>query len=70
MWIKKNNTLINLEKFDAIKQDNNDPDLIVLVKDDRKLRIGYFEHVSKILEEIAETIGNCNSLYKMPCEKK
>ena len=42
MWIKKNNTLINLEKFDVIMQDSNEPDLIMLVTEGRKIGLGFF----------------------------
>lgn len=53
MWIKKNNTLINLEKFDVIMQDSNEPDLIMLVTEGRKIGLGFFNQTSKIIDEIA-----------------
>lgn len=56
MWIKKNNTLINLEKFDVIMQDSNEPDLIMLVTEGRKIGLGFFNQTSKIIDEIAKSV--------------
>ncbi len=70
MWIKKNNTLINLKKFDVIMQDSNEPDLIMLVTEGRKIGLGFFNQTSKIIDEIAKSVLNGDSLYIMPCEKK
>lgn len=49
MWIKKNNTLINLEKFDVIMQDSNEPDLIMLVTEGRKIGLGFLTRHPKSL---------------------
>ena len=70
MWIKKNNTLINLEKFDVIMQDSNEPDLIILVTEGRKIWLGFFNQTSKIIDEIAKSVSNGESVYVLPCEKK
>ena len=70
MWIKKNNTVINLEKFDVIMQDSNEPSLIMLVKNGRKIGLGYFNQTHKILDEISEAMKNGESVYILPCEKK
>ena len=70
MWIKKNNTLINLEKFDVIMQDSNEPDLIMLVTEGRKIGLGFFNQTSKIIAEIAKSVSNGESVYVLPCEKK
>ena len=70
MWIKKNNTLINLEKFDVIMQDSNEPDLIMLVTEGRKIGLGFFNQTSKIIHEIAKSVSNGESVYVLPCEKK
>ena len=70
MWIKKNNTVINLEKFDVIMQDSNEPSLIMLVKNGRKIGLGYFNQTHKIFDEISETMKNGESVYVLPCEKK
>lgn len=70
MWIKKNNTLINLEKFDVIMQDSNEPDLIMLVTEGRKIGLGFFNQTSKIIDEIAKLVSNGESVYVLPCEKK
>ena len=70
MWIKKNNTLINLEKFDVIMQDSNEPDLIMLVTEVRKIWLGFFNQTSKIIDEIAKSVSNGESVYVLPCEKK
>ena len=70
MWIKKNNTLINLEKFDVIMQDSNEPDLIMLVTEGRKIGLGLFNQTSKIIDEIAKSVSNGESVYVLPCEKK
>ena len=67
MWIKKNNTLINLEKF---MQDSNEPDLIMLVTEGRKIGLGFFNQTSKIIDEIAKSVSNGESVYVLPCEKK
>ena len=70
MWIKKNNTLINLEKFDVIMQDSNEPDLIMLVTEGRKIGLGFINQTSKIIDEIAKSVSNGESVYVLPCEKK
>lgn len=70
MWIKKNNTLINLEKFDVIMQDSNEPDLIMLVTEGRKIGLCFFNQTSKIIDEIAKSVSNGESVYVLPCEKK
>ena len=70
MWIKKNNTLINLEKFDVIMQDSNEPDLIMLVTEGRKIGLGFFNQTSKIIDGIAKSVSNGESVYVLPCEKK
>ena len=70
MWIKKNNTLINLVKFDVIMQDSNEPSLIMLVKNGRKIGLGHFNQTHKILDEMSEAMKNGESVYVLPCEKK
>ena len=70
MWIKKNNTVINLEKFDVIMQDSNEPSLIMLVKNGRKIGLGYFNQTHKIFDKISEAMKNGESVYVLPCEKK
>lgn len=36
MWIKKNNLLVNLEKFDALYQDTLHPENLVIMTDRKK----------------------------------
>lgn len=70
MWIKKNNIMINLDKYDAIRLDMDQHDLIILVSSDKKSGVGYYERASKIIDEIAEAMKNNESVYVMPCEKE
>ena len=51
-------------------QDSNEPNLIMLVKNGRKIGLGYFNQTHKILDEISEAMKNGESVYVLPCEKK
>ena len=60
MWIKKNNLLVNLEKFDALYQDTLHPENLVIMTDRKK----------RTLAKITEAMKNGESVYVLPCEKK
>ena len=46
MWIKKNDLLVNLEKFDALYQDTLHPENLVIMTD-RKKRTLTKSHIQK-----------------------
>ena len=47
MWIKKNNLLVNLEKFDALYQDTLHPENLVIMTDRKKRTLAKIDDVSQ-----------------------
>ena len=70
MWIKKNNLLVNLEKFDALYQDTLHPENLVIMTDRKKRTLAKIDDVPRVLDEITEAMKNGESVYVLPCEKK
>lgn len=70
MWIKKNNLLVNLEKFDALYQDTLHPENLVIMTDRKKRTLSKIDDVPRVLDEITEAMKNGESVYVLPCEKK
>lgn len=73
MWLKKNNTLINLEHFDGLEIDKNDSSLVVLVqatpnyiKRNGLARYDDAETVVCVIEEITAAMQRGDNLYVMP----
>ena len=54
MWIKKNNLLVNLEKFDALYQDTLHPENLVIMTDRKKRTLAKIDDVPRVLDEITE----------------
>ena len=70
MWIKKNDLLVNLEKFDALYQDTLHPENLVIMKKKKKRTLAKVDDVPRVLDEITEAMKNGESVYVLPCEKK
>ena len=70
MWIKKNDLLVNLEKFDALYQDTLHPENLVIMTDRKKRTLAKIDDVPRVLDEITEAMKNGESVYVLPCEKK
>ncbi|WP_370743110.1 hypothetical protein [Ruminococcus callidus] len=70
MWIKKNNLLVNLEKFDALYQDTLHPENLVIMTDRKKRTLAKIDDVPRVLDEITEAMKHGESVYVLPCEKK
>ena len=70
MWIKKNDLLVNLEKFDALYQDTLHPENLVIMTDRKKRTLAKVDDVPRVLDEITEAMKNGESVYVLPCEKK
>ena len=70
MWLKKNNRLFNLERFDAVVQDKEIPDILWLihVNPTCKTAIARYdaEQVKQIIEDIAAAMQNGDKLYVLP----
>ena len=49
MWIKKNDLLVNLEKFDALYQDTLHPENLVIMTDRKKRTLAKVDDVEYIL---------------------
>lgn len=70
MWLKKNNRLFNLERFDAVVQDKEIPGILWLihVNPTCKTAIARYEaeQVEQIIEDIAAAMQNGDKLYVLP----
>ena len=71
MWIKKNERMFNLEKFDAIMPDRECSERIVLVSmfpTLKNIAIAQYEteEAQQIMENIANAMQNGDTLYVMP----
>ena len=70
MWIKKNDLLVNLEKFDALYQDTLHPENLVIMTDQKKRTLSKIDDVPRVLDEITEAMKNGESVYVLQCKKK
>ena len=70
MWIKKNNKLFNLERFDAVMQDKEIPDILWLVQTNpiKKTAVAKYdeEQVAQVIADIAAAMQNGDKLYVLP----
>jgi hypothetical protein len=70
MWIKKNNKLFNLERFDAVIQDKDTPDILWLVQANptKKTAVAKYDEVqvAQVIADIAAAMQNGDKLYVLP----
>ena len=71
MWIKKRTAMLNLERFDGLMIDRENPTRIVLMQANPKIKkipLAEYDETTAVgvMEEIARAMQNGDTLYVMP----